>query len=102
MIYLILAIAIGWIATKTWDGHARWRYLVDRFGEEAARRIQLKEIWQGETAEMVEQTFGKPLEVKESVLKATVKHTYCYQRVAKNRFALRVHIENGAVVGWDR
>jgi len=73
MIYVILAVAIGWIATKMWDGHARWRYFVDRFGEEATRRIQQKEIWQGGTAEMIEQTFGKPLEVKESVLKATTK-----------------------------
>lgn len=85
-----------------WRGYSRWNELVTRFGEDAARRIQRKEVWQGETAEMLLASFGKPLDVKEHVLKKSTKHTYCYQRIARNRYGLRVHLEDGTVVGWDK
>jgi hypothetical protein len=46
-------------------------------------------------------SLGQPLDVKERVLKSKTKHTYCYQQTAKNRFALKIHLEDGIVVGWD-
>ena len=102
MLYFLIAIAVIWIASKVWGGYSRWNELVTRFGDDAARRIQRKEIWQGETLDTVLASFGKPLDIKEHVLKKSTKHTYCYQRIAHNRYALRVHLQDGTVVGWDK
>ena len=80
---------------------ARRLNLIARFGAEAAALILAGRYWQGATSEMLIESLGRPADVKERVLKTKTKHTYCYQLVAKNRFALKVHLENGVVVGWD-
>jgi hypothetical protein len=76
--------------------------LVERFGDDDARRIWQKEIWQGETSEMVRESLGPPVEVDEKVLKTKTKHTWKYEPQGGNRFALRVFLEDGVVVGWER
>lgn len=80
---------------------ARREALSSRFGPEAAEAILAQRLWQGATAEMVVESLGQPLDIKERVLKSKTKHTYCYRQTAKNRYALKVHLENGLVVGWD-
>lgn len=80
---------------------ARHSALAGRFGPVIADRILANEYWQGATWEMLIESIGKPADIRESVLKTKTKHTYCYQPIAKNRYALRVHLEDGVVVGWD-
>lgn len=80
---------------------ARFEQLSQRFGPEAAAAILQGRYWQGCTIEMVVEALGQPVDVKERVFKTKTKTTYCYQQIAKNRFALKIHFENGIVVGWD-
>lgn len=80
----------------------RWARLVKRFGEENARRITAGEVWQGQTAEMLVEALGQPLDIEERVLKKKTKHVYKYRRIAANRYALKVDLEDGVVVGWDQ
>lgn len=92
----LLLLLIPW-----WNRRERYRELATRFGPDAAVRIMRSEIWQGQTLEMLLESRGKPDDVKERVLKARTKHTLCYGQTGKNRFATRVHLEEGIVVGWD-
>lgn len=108
---LVLAILIGgpvylftkWRARKNAEDaqQVRFQDLERRFGTEAATDIMDGVYWQGGTMEMVEEALGPPEDIKERVFKTKTKTTYYYQQVAKNRFALKIHFENGKVVGWD-
>jgi hypothetical protein len=79
----------------------RQRMLAERFGQDIAVRIMRRDVWQDQTLEMLLESRGKPVDVKERVWKARTKHTLCYDPIGKNRYALRIHLEDGIVVGWD-
>ena len=109
---------------------ARMNGLVARHGREAAVRIVAEELWLGATEEMVTDTFGQPAKVDEKVFKTKTKRTLSYVGECpkcgglgiitefmhvndgncftckgsgqKKGFVLRVRLENGAVVGWDK
>ena len=59
-------------------------------------------IWRGQTAEQVVDALGSPLSVDTKVLKTKSKEIWKYDHRGANRYALRVTIENGIVVGWDQ
>lgn len=80
---------------------ARLAALTARFGEDNARRILAGQYWQGATVEMMYEAFGAPVDVKQSVMKTKTRETHCYNATGKNRYALRLHYENGVLVGWD-
>ncbi len=80
---------------------ARRDDLVARFGPESADRIVRREIWQGMSAEMLTKSRGTPSDIDEKVLKTKTKHVYKYTPNGANRYALRVTLDNGVVVGWD-
>lgn len=79
----------------------RYERLSQRFGAESAIALMEGRYWQGCTTEMVVEAIGPPLDVKEKVYKTKTKTTYCYRQIAKKRFGLKIHFEDGIVVGWD-
>jgi len=81
--------------------HWRFEQLAARFGADAARGIMERRVWQGATREMVQEAFGAPAAVDERVLKAKTNHTLKYNQIATNRYAFKVFLENGVVVGWE-
>jgi len=80
---------------------ARRERLTQKFGAAAAEKIERHEIWQGATVEMLVESRGTPAEVDERVMATKTKHVYKYDQFGKNRFRLRITIENGIVVGWE-
>jgi hypothetical protein len=102
IIIILILGALGWLMYAGWRKNERRREsLSARFGAQVADLIMRGKVWQGATREMLLESHGAPEDVKEHVLKTKTKHTFCYKRIAKNRFALRVHLEDGVVVGWD-
>lgn len=65
-------------------------------------RLMNGEIWQGQTRGQVIDSLGKPSDINEQVLKTKTKYTYKYNKKSKNRYGLKVIIENGIVIGWDK
>jgi hypothetical protein len=80
---------------------AREEDLKSRFGTENAGRILRREIWQGATAEMVVESRGKPEDVDERLTAKKTRLVYKYGQTGKNRYRLRITIENGVVTGWE-
>lgn len=76
--------------------------LVARFGDAIAAKIVAKEVWLGETREMVIETFGHPAEVSEKVMKSKTKRVFKYFRAGGKRFDLKITLDDDEVVGWDR
>jgi hypothetical protein len=92
-------VLVGYLGSRA--AKARRDALVARFGAQIADAIIAKKYWQGATFEMMREAHGEPAEVRQKVLKAKTRETHCYQQKAKNRFALKLHYEDGVVVGWD-
>jgi hypothetical protein len=81
---------------------ARQRKLMEKYGDEkVVTWIMNHSYWQGQTAEQLRDSLGNPVDVDESVLKAKTKEVWKYHRTGKNRFRLRVTLEDSRVVGWD-
>jgi uncharacterized protein len=78
----------------------RRQSLIARFGEEAADRILAGEVWQGMTNEQLVESWGDPVEVGREVVRNKTKETWKYVQTGRNRFANRVYLENGSVIGW--
>jgi hypothetical protein len=79
----------------------RWNELCARYGQENAERIWDRTLWVGCSDEMLVEMLGKPIDIDERVLKTKISKTFKYEQRGKNRFALRIFVENGAVTGWD-
>jgi hypothetical protein len=76
--------------------------LVSRFGEQDADKIMAQRIWQGMTVEQLHEAIGAPAEVSRRIFKTKISETHKYIPTRRNRFNIRVMLEDGAVVGWDK
>lgn len=77
------------------------RKLIETYGHEAAMNILNKRLWIGCPERALYEMFGSPVSKEEKVKSSSVTRTHKYMETGKNRFALRVTLENGLVTGWD-
>lgn len=64
--------------------------------------IMNRMLWQGQTTEQLRDSLGNPEDVDEKVLKTKTKHIWKYHQTGRNRFGLKITVENNVVVGWDK
>ena len=77
--------------------------LTEKYGDaELVDKLMQGMFWQGQTEEQLVDSLGKPLDIDQRVLKTKTKETWKYNETGKNRYALRIILENGEVVGWDK
>jgi uncharacterized protein len=79
---------------------AEWQRLIGKYGAEIAARIVAHKVWQGMTVEQLIKSWGSPAEIDCEIVKARKKETWKYGQTGKNRFANRIYLENGIVIGW--
>lgn len=96
---LTVLILIGCV----WAWRQRRRHLIERYGDpEIARCIMRGVIWQGETAEQLIESLGRPADTDQKVLKTKTKEIWKYRPTARNRFGLKVTLDDGVVTGWEK
>jgi hypothetical protein len=99
----IAALGLLAIVIAIWGYRQRRRHLIERYGDpEIARRIMKGILWQGETQEQLLESLGRPEDTDEKVLKTKTKQVWKYRPTAKNRFGLKVTLDDGVVVGWEQ
>jgi len=111
-IMLTLILFIAGIALIFWGGKkigsskmdvARYKKLISRYNDEqVAYQIMNHMFWQGQTAAQLEDSIGRPVAVDKGVKKNMTKDVWKYHQTGKNRYHLRLTLENGVVVGWDK
>ena len=79
---------------------AEWQRLVGKYGAEIAARIVAHKVWQGMTVEQLVKSWGSPADIACEIVKTRKKETWKYVQTGKNRFANRIYLENGIVIGW--
>ena len=80
----------------------RYDSLMEKYGDDIlVKDIMDRKFWQGGTCEHVRDALGDPLDVDVKVMKSKQRETWKYNQTGKNRYGLRVILENGSVVGWE-
>ncbi|WP_431103063.1 DUF2845 domain-containing protein [Roseateles noduli] len=99
---IAIVIALGTYLSAR-NTKKRREALMAKYGDAAlVQRIMNRQFWQGQTTDQLLDSLGRPVEVDEKVLKTKTKLVWKYKQTGKNRFALRITLENGQVVGWDQ
>ena len=81
----------------------RLAYLREKYKDETlVQKIYDGYFWDGQTSEQLLDSLGSPEAVDKKLLKTKTKEIWKYNRQGVNRFALRITVENGYVVGWDK
>ncbi|HOG17301.1 MAG TPA: hypothetical protein PLB96_08135 [Syntrophales bacterium] len=81
----------------------RLQYLRAKYqDEEVVQKIVAGDIWQGQSREQLKDALGEPVSIDHAVLKTKTKETWKYHQQGANRFGLRITVENGYVIGWDK
>lgn len=82
---------------------ARRERLIKKYGDsDLVDRLMKRMFWQGQSEEQLMDSLGKPLDIDQKVLKTKTKEVWKYNRTGKGRYSLRITLENGEVVGWDK
>ena len=103
VIVAIVVILVLIVAGAIWAYRQRRKHLTEKYGdEEIARRMMKGVIWQGETREQLLESLGKPADIDEKVLKTKSKETWKYRKTARNRFGLKITLDDGVVVAWEK
>ena len=66
------------------------------------RPERLREVGQGETQEQLLESLGRPEDIDKKVLKTKTKEIWKYRKTARNRFGLKVTLDDGIVTGWEQ
>lgn len=81
----------------------RLAYLRDKYKNESiVQKIYNGNFWVGQTTQQLTDSLGDPEGIDNKLLKTKVKEVWKYNRKGVNRFALKINIENGRVIGWDQ
>ncbi len=104
-IFIIIVIVIIVFSIKHQNKKKKEKiaYLTSKYhDEEIVNRIMGKIIWQGQTSEQLIDSLGNPLDIDEKILKTKKKEIWKYHSDGRNRFRLRITLEQDLVVGWDK
>lgn len=104
LIIIAIVVLLGLIAAGAiWAYRQRRKHLTEKYGdEEIARRMMRGVIWQGETREQLLESLGKPVDIDEKVLKTKSKEIWKYRKTTRNRFGLKITLDDGVVVAWEK
>lgn len=101
-----IAVLGGIVGIAFLQAHAikqRREYLLEKYSDpELVDRLMKGEFWVDQTAEQLLDSIGRPLAIDEKVMKTRTRETWKYNRTGSNRYALRITLDDGVVVGWDR
>lgn len=98
---LLIFLAIGVLShyKKKWK---RERLMKKYNNAELVDQLMQGMFWQGQSKEQLIDSIGHPLDIDQKVLKTKTKETWKYNSTGKNRYGLRIILENGLVIGWDK
>lgn len=97
-----ILIVVGAIAIIAWyKAHRRAHRLAQLRSkytdEDIVQRIMRHEVWQGQTTDQLRDSRGEPASVDGGLLKTRKREVWKYHRSGKNRYRLRITLDNDVV-----
>lgn len=103
ILILIVLVVAAWVVISNHMAQKRRETLMSKYGDrEIVDMIMKRMFWQGQTTEQLADSLGRPVDIDRKVLKTKTKEVWKYNQTGKGRFALRITVEDDAVVGWDK
>jgi hypothetical protein len=100
---LVIGVFVLREAAKRRTRKRRYDRLMAKYGDASiVDRIMAAEMWQGMTADMLTDSWGRPVDCDREVYKTRTTETWKYGQTGKNRFKNRVVVENDVVVGFKQ
>lgn len=88
---------------SVYKNRRRYKELMVKYGDEdLVKKLMNGEFWQEQTHGQLLDSLGEPEDIDQIVYKTKTKETWKYNETGKNRYALKIVIENGLVVGWNQ
>lgn len=102
-----IVVAVGAVALFIWYQHdkkqKRLSYLRGKYeNKEVVQKIFQGYFWQGQSEEQLRDALGSPADIDHKVLKTKTRDVWKYHHQGGNRFGLRITVEDGYVIGWDK
>ena len=81
----------------------RMAYLRKKYGDETiVQKIMKRCYWQGQTSEQLIDSLGNPSATDDMLLKTRKREVWKYNQQGKNRYGLRLTLDNDILVKWER
>ena len=100
--YVWLALVLLVFAFLTYALAKRVRLMMKYKNDALVESLMQELFWRGQTADQLRDSLGEPLDIDQKVLKTKLKEVWKYQELGKNRYALKITLDDGVVVGWDQ
>lgn len=102
-IAILVFLVAGFAWLKYNQKQKRIAYLRDKYGDEAiVQRILERIPWQGQTAEQLRDSVGSPVSIDNKVMATRKREVWKYKPSGRNRYALRITLDDDVVIGWDQ
>lgn len=103
LLAVVILAAAGIVFFKYAQRQRRLEYLRDKYtDEEIVQRIMRRGMWQGQTAEQLRDSIGNPMAVDNKIMATRKREIWKYKRMGRNRYGLRITLDNDVVIGWDQ
>lgn len=100
--YWWLVIMLLVFAFLTYVMRKRIRLMMKYKDDDLVESLIDETFWRGQTAAQLMDSLGEPLDVDQKVMKTKVREVWKYEQTGKNRYGLKITLEDGLVVGWDQ
>jgi hypothetical protein len=95
----VIGLLIAYRIHKT---AARLAYLTKKYGNEViAQQIMRRTYWLGQTSEQLRDSLGEPVMTDHILLKTRKREVWKYNQRGKNRFGLRITLDDDSVANWE-
>lgn len=102
IVLIILAIAIV-IVWNVYSTKKRREYLLSKYGDaEIVESIMKRCFWVGQTSEQLVDSLGNPADKSVKIMKTRYREIWKYNQTGKNRYGLRITLDDHVVQTWDQ
>ncbi|PTQ04150.1 DUF2845 domain-containing protein [Vibrio sp. ZF 223] len=103
LILLVLAVIGGIFWYQYAQKKQRREALMAKYqDEQLVSDLMNESFWQGQTAEQLMDSLGRPHDIDQKLLKTKKKEVWKYNHRGGNRYGIRITLDNDLVVGWDQ
>ncbi len=101
-VLVLIALPVGWLLWTRARRAVRAARLLRTYHDPAlVQRLLDHEFWVGQTEGQLRDSLGRPVDTDESVTKTRTRAVWKYGQRGKNRFGLRITLDDGVVTGWE-
>jgi len=101
-VFLIIGVG-GFIFYVRQKRAARLSFLRAKYGDESlVQAIMRHEFWEGQTREQLLDARGQPPSIDNVLMKTRTREVWKYQPNGKNRYRLRITLDDGLVVSYEQ